>query len=208
MDSELNIEKKRLYLSIAKSMIVVGIIWVVYLLNSTFNLQWNRFGMQPGTLSGLIGIITMPFLHFDIQHITSNTLPMLFLTSGLFYYFPKKSLPILFSLLLISGIFTWGLGRGGVHVGASGLVYGLAFFLVTISLIKMETSLLAYTLVIVFLYGSLVWGFFPQLFPHQQISWEGHLSGAVAGVMLAFIYRKEGPVKKQYFEEEEEESDE
>jgi hypothetical protein len=67
---------------------------------------------------------------------------------------------------------------------------------------------MAYSLVIIFLYGSIVWGFFPQLFPDKHISWEGHLAGAITGVILAFFYRNEGPVKKVYFEDEEEEEEE
>ena len=67
---------------------------------------------------------------------------------------------------------------------------------------------MAYSLIIIFLYGSIVWGFFPQLFPDKHISWEGHLAGAITGIILAFFYRSEGPVKKVYFEEEEEEEDE
>ena len=95
----------------------------------------------------------------------------------------------------------------GVHIGASGMVYALAFFLVTISILKMEEHLMAYTLIIIFLYGSIVWGFFPSLFPDKFISWEGHLAGAITGVILAFFYRHEGPQKKEYVWEDEEEED-
>ena len=108
----------------------------------------------------------------------------------------------------MAGTLTWIIGTRGVHVGASGIVYALAFFLVTISILKQEPKLMAYSLIIIFLYGSIVWGFFPQLFPDKHISWEGHLAGAITGIVLAFFYRKEGPVKKVYFEEEEEEEEE
>ncbi len=208
MDSDLNLEKKKLYLSIAKSLIVVSLIWLSFLLNDIFSLNWDRYGMQPRTLRGLWGIITMPFLHNNMQHLLSNTLPLLFLSFGLFYFFRKKSLLILIMLNLVTGILLWATGRDGNHIGASGLVYALGFFLATISLIKRENSLLAYTLIIVFLYGSLVWGFFPQLFPDKSISWEGHLCGAVSGMILAIFYRKEGPQRKQYFLDEEDDPDE
>jgi membrane associated rhomboid family serine protease len=99
------------------------------------------------------------------------------------------------------------IGTEGIHIGSSGIVYALAFFLVTISILKQETKLMAYSLIIIFLYGSIVWGFFPQLFPDKHISWEGHLAGAITGITLAFFYRNEGPVKKVYFEEEEEEEE-
>jgi len=197
------IEKHRFLLALTKSLIVCALLWIIFLLNDIFTLNWNSWGMAPRTIGGLWAILTMHFLHADFQHLISNSLPMLFLGFGIFYYFPKKGMLIIIMNLLSTGIFTWILGRFGIHIGASGLVYALAFFLVTISLIKMETSILAYTLVIIFLYGSLIWGFFPKLFPDKYISWEGHLAGTITGILLAFFYQKEGPQRKEYFEDEE-----
>ena len=199
------IEKRKLFHALAKSLIVCALLWIVFLINTTFALNWNDFGMSPRTVKGLYGIVTMHFLHANFEHLISNSLPLFFLCFGIFYYFLQKGIIIVIVNLLFTGIFTWILGRFGIHIGASGLVYALAFFLVAISLIKMETSMLAYTLVIIFLHGSLVWGFFPQLFPDKHISWEGHLAGAITGVLLAFFYRNEGPQKKKYFEDEEQE---
>lgn len=200
-------EKQKFFFAFTKSVIFIGILWIFFLLNNTFTLQWNEFGLIPRTIRGLRGIITMHFLHADVQHLFSNSLPLLFLGFGIFYFFQEKSLLIFLMSGLITGILTWSIGNAGIHIGASGLVYAFAFFLVTISLIKMETTLMAYTLIIIFLYGSLVWGFFPALFPDKHISWEGHLSGAITGVILAFFYKNEGPKKKIYFLEEEDEED-
>jgi len=200
---EREIEKRSLFLAFTKSLIVVALLWIVFLINDTFALNWNHWGMVARTAKGLWGIVTMHFLHANLEHLISNSLPLLFLCFGIFYYFPQKGLNIMTVNMLLAGIFIWIFGRYGIHIGASGLVYALAFFLVTISLIKMESSMLAYTLVIIFLYGSLVWGFFPQLFPDKHISWDGHLSGAITGTLLAFFYRNEGPQKKRYFEDEE-----
>jgi membrane associated rhomboid family serine protease len=205
---EREIEKHKFFIALAKSLIMGTIFWIVFLMNDTFALNWNEWGMSPRTVKGLLGIITMHFLHADFEHLISNSLPLLFLGFGIFYYFPERGTVITGMNLLLTGIFTWISGRLGIHVGASGLVYALSFFLVTVSLIKMETAMLAYTLVIIFLYGSLVWGFFPQLFPDRHISWEGHLAGAVSGIFLAFFYRNEGPQKKKYFEDEELENNE
>ena len=202
------LEKRKFFLALTKSLIVVALLWIVFLINDVFAFNWNEWGMMPRSGRGLWGIVTMHFLHADFEHLISNSLPLLFLGFGIFYYFSQKGTLIIVMNLLLTGFFTWILGRFGIHIGASGLVYALSFFLVIISLIKMETSMLAYTLVIIFLYGSLVWGFFPQLFPDKYISWEGHLAGAMSGVLLAFFYRNEGPQKKKYFEDEEDEIDE
>lgn len=204
INPDFQIEKQRFRLAIAKSLIPIGLIWLTYAINSVFALQWNDYGMHPRSLQGIYGIFTMPFLHADIQHIFSNTIPLWLLTFGIFYFFSNKAVLILVMSTCITGILTWTIASQGIHIGASGIVYALAFFLVTISIIKMETSLMAYTLIIIFLYGTLVWGFFPSLFPDKHISWEGHLAGAITGVILAFFYKNEGPVRKVYdFEEEE-----
>jgi len=205
---ETDFEKTLFFHSILKSVIIVSVLWVIFLINDSFGLQWNNYGLMPRNITGLIGIFTMPFLHGDISHLFSNSVPLLVLLFSIFYFFQKKAVLILLMTYFVVGSLTWVIGTEGTHIGASGVVYALAFFLVAISIIKQETKLMAYSLIIIFLYGSIVWGFFPQLFPDKHISWEGHLAGAITGIILAFFYRNEGPVKKVYFEEEEEEETE
>jgi len=204
---ETEFEKELFFHSILKSVIIVSVLWVVFLINDSFGLHWNDYGLMPRNIKGLFGIFTMPFLHGGISHLFSNSVPLLVLLFSIFYFFPKKAWLILMMTYFMSGILTWVIGTQGIHVGASGIVYALAFFLVTISILKQEPKLMAYSLIIIFLYGSIVWGFFPQLFPDKHISWEGHLAGTITGIVLAFFYRNEGPVKKIYFEDEEEEED-
>jgi membrane associated rhomboid family serine protease len=198
-------ERELFFNAILKSVIIVAVLWVIFLLNDIFGLNWNEYGLLPRDIKGLSGIFTMPFLHGDIKHLFSNSVPLLVLLFSVFYFFHKKSVLILLMTYFMAGLFTWVIGTAGIHIGASGIVYALAFFLVTISILKQEPKLMAYSLIIIFLYGSIVWGFFPQLFPDKHISWEGHLAGAITGITLAFFYRNEGPVRKVYFEEEEEE---
>lgn len=199
---ETDFEKDLFFHSILKSVIIVAVLWIVFLINDTFGLNWRDYGLMPRNLNGLFGIFTMPFLHGDISHLFSNSVPLIVLLFSIFYFFPQKATLILLMTYFVSGILTWLIGTEGTHIGASGIVYALAFFLVAISIIKQEIRLMAYSLIIIFLYGSIVWGFFPQLFPDKHISWEGHLAGAITGIILAIFYRKEGPVKKVYFEDE------
>ena len=196
-------EKELFFHAIIKSVIIVSILWIAFLLNDIFGLQWNDYGLHPREIKELSGIFTMPFLHGDMKHLFSNSVPLFVLLFSIFYFFHKKAMIMLLMTWFMSGVLTWIIGTEGVHVGASGIVYALAFFLVTISILKRETKLMAYSLIIIFLYGSIVWGFFPQLFPDKHISWEGHLAGAITGVVLAFFYKNEGPARKVYFEEEE-----
>ena len=205
---ETEIEKQRFWLALAKSLILALLIALPFLFNDIFSFRWEQYGLRPRTMEGLFGIFSMHFLHSDTEHLVGNLLPLLFLSFGLFYFFPGKAFIIHLLLAISTGILTWVIGVQGNHIGASGLVYALAFFLVTISLIKMESSLLAYTLIIIFLYGSMVWGFFPQLFPDKHISWEGHLAGAISGVIAAVYYRQEGPQRKIFFVDEEDDEDE
>lgn len=208
METTLQIEKDLFFRSLAKAALIVLIISLAYILNDVFGLRWNNYGVEPRSLTHWWGVLTMPFLHADSKHLFSNIVPLFVLSFGVFYFFKEKSLLILTMMYLITGILTWSIGRGGNHVGASGIVYALVFFMVCISILKQEKSLMSFSLVVIFLYGSVVWGFFPQLFPDKNISWEGHLSGAITGIALALFYRKEGPEKKIYFEDEEEDNEE
>jgi membrane associated rhomboid family serine protease len=147
----------------------------------------------------------MPFLHADFKHLLSNSFPLFCLLFAIIYFFKRTALTILLLLYFFTGLLTWIIAKEGIHIGASGIVYAMAFFITTISIIKKEVHLMAYTLIIVFLYGSIVWGFFPTLFPDRQISWQGHLAGALTGIIIAFPFRRKGMNRKVYFEEEEEE---
>jgi membrane associated rhomboid family serine protease len=110
---------------------------------------------------------------------------------------------------LASGLITWCIGNPeSTHIGASALVYGLNFFLISSGFIRGNRMLIVISLIMVFLYGSFIWGMIPSLAIPQNISWEGHLSGAIIGVLLAVFLRKEGPQKEVYLWEDEEDNEE
>lgn len=186
-------------------LLIVGVIWMVKICETIFELNFAEFGVYPQSFIGLRGIIFSPFLHSDWAHLTSNTVPIFLLGLGLFNFYPTKAIWVLLFIYLVSGIFTWLLGRESYHIGASGIIYGLAFFLLLSSIIRREQAMMSFSMLIIFLYGSIIWGFFPQFYPNQNISWEGHLAGAIAGIIIAIYYREEGPKKKVYFEDEQEE---
>ncbi|MCL5098466.1 MAG: rhomboid family intramembrane serine protease [Candidatus Omnitrophica bacterium] len=141
------------------------------------------YGIVPRTLGGLPGILFSPLLHASAAHLLANALPLFILLTVLFWdrhYYPAETLALIW---LGSGIGTWLIGRShSVHVGASGLIYGLVtYFIVAGCLMGRWRAVIAAVLVLIF-YGGIFFGVLPQAGP---ISWEGHLSGAIAGLWVA-----------------------
>jgi membrane associated rhomboid family serine protease len=170
-------------------------VWLVYLSNITYDLGLNNYGIHPRSLKGLLGVVFSPFLHGGFGHLFSNTIPFVVSAGFLFHFYKEHSWKLIGLMWFFSGFPVWLYGEVySNHIGASGLVYGQVFFLLASGLIRKNQSLSAVAMLLVFLYGSMVWGLLPQ-FSHDfvNISWEGHLSGAVTGVVLAFVYRKYGP---------------
>ncbi len=182
---------------------------VVRSLESLEQANWYFLGVRPLRLEGLPGIITSPFIHADWGHLWANAIPFLVLGAGLFYFYRDIAFKVFLWIYLLGGAWLWFGARDAWHVGASGLVYGLAAFLFLSGIIRNYIPLIALSLLVIFLYGSLFWGLFPM---HWQVeySWEAHSWGALAGVVVAIVFRNEGPSKPQpAFEEEDpgEESD-
>jgi membrane associated rhomboid family serine protease len=169
--------------------------WAIFLLDQEFDLHLSEYGLYPRKAEGLLGIFTIPFIHGSFSHIINNSVPMLVLGWALFRFYPTLAFKTLFWILIISGIWLWISGRSSYHIGASGVVYGLAAFLFLSGWLRREKRVAALSLLVAFLYGSMWWGVLPV---DPTISWEGHLWGAVAGFSLAFLYRKQGPQKPVY----------
>ena len=180
--------------------------WLSFFLNGYFNLNFYQFGVYTRTVHGLFGILASPFIHNSesVNHIVSNSLPMLVLGTSLFYFYKEIALKVFMGIWLSSGVWLWVLSRPSYHIGASGIVYGLAFFIFFSGWIRKSKPLMGLSLLVVFLYGSIIWGIFPI---DWTISFEGHFYGALAGVLLAFYYKKKGPQKQEYIWEDEEEDE-
>lgn len=171
--------------------ILVAIMWVMKIIEVLFHLDFSFLGVKPVSPEGIPGIFLFHFIHGDWQHLFANTIPILVLGSALYYFYRPIANRILLILILSVGLLTWCGARGGVHIGASGLVYGLTFFLMLSGFIRRDKKLIIISLVVVFLYGSLVWGLYPKYAIENNISWEGHLSGFVMGIVLAIYYKGE-----------------
>jgi len=172
------------------------------------DISFAEYGLYPMQWKGIYGIFTMPFIHAGWNHLFANSIPLFLLAAFLFYSYREIAWKVLILIYVISGLWVWFLGaQGSLHIGASGVVYGLAAFLFTSGIIRREIKLMAITLLVAFLYGGLIWGVFPQFFPKERISWEGHLMGLLAGTILAIYFRKVGPQRPRYDWEDEDDDD-
>jgi membrane associated rhomboid family serine protease len=201
-------EQKKILQSVVYPFIFVAVLWIVKAVEVIFNINLEVYGLQPLSVKGLIGIITCPLLHAGFAHLFANSVPLFILASLLFYFYRVIAWRVIILVWLLTGLWVWFLASAdSVHVGASGVVYGLAGFLFFSGIIRRETRLMAVTLLTAFLYGGMVWGVFPQFFPKEHISWESHLMGLIAGLILAVYYRKSGPQRKVYEWENEPDED-
>ena len=199
-------EKKIIRYSLILPLFLLSLIWLVKIFEVSMELDFIPGGVEPRRLSGLKGILLSPLIHSDWKHLFDNSVPLFLLSFALFYFYREIAYPIFFWLYLLSGIILWTIGRDAYHIGASGLIYGLAGFLFLSGFIRRINNLMAISLLVVFLYGSLIWGLLPFDF---EVSWEGHLSGALVGLGLALWYRREGPERpKASWEIEEEQESE
>ncbi|MBN1108185.1 MAG: rhomboid family intramembrane serine protease [Bacteroidales bacterium] len=198
--------RKKFFLSILIPSIFVALMWLVKAVELLFDLDISRLGIYPLQVRGLPGIVTSPFIHSDLKHLFNNSLPLFLLAVALFFFYSEVALKVFSLTYLITGLFVWLGGRNAWHIGASGLVYGLASFLFFSGIIRKYYRLIALSLLIVFLYGEMVWGIFPGVY--QNVSWESHMLGVFSGIFLAVFYRKEGPqAPVQIWPDDEEEED-
>ena len=205
MDKKLEL-RRMWYAALAPATLLI-IVWMIWLWEWNFDINLQFLGTYPRKFSGLGGMISQPLVHADIKHLLSNSVPLLILSWCLFFFYKDLGYAVFPILWVFSGLLTWFIGREAWHIGASGVVYALIFFLFFSGVFRRHKPLMAISILVVFLYGSAVWYMFPvvELIKERNISWEGHLSGAICGFLCACAVRKYGPQKPIEEEEEEEE---
>lgn len=173
----------------------VLVLWLVKIISLLFDLEIYHYGIYPQDFGGLKGIFFSPFIHGSLSHLASNSIPLLVLGSALFYFYREVAPRVVIGSIVITGIWVWVIARESYHIGASGVVYSLAAFLFVSGILRRHPRLMALSLLVAFLYGGLVWGIFPV---KDHISWESHLMGLIAGIILALFYRGHGPQRPVY----------
>ena len=189
-DNRSKIEKRKFLHSLVFPGFFLFVIWFVKFIEFILQTEFTTLGIYPLHLKGIKGILTAPLVHADINHLTDNSIPLFVLSLAIFYFYREVAYKVFFLIYFISGFLVWIAGREAYHIGASGIVYGFAAFVFFSGVIRRNRNLMAISLLVTFLYGSMVWGVLPF---DYKISWESHLMGALTGSAIAWIYRKEGP---------------
>ena len=192
-------DKKKFITSLILPVGFVFLLWVIKISEIIFNLDLIGFGILPGNVKGIPGILLAPLIHANIKHLFSNSLSILFLGTGIIYFYRKSSYKVILIIYLGTGILDWLFARKAYHIGASGIIYGFVTFLFFSGIIRRDTRAIALALLVTFLYGSLIWGILPI---DSGISWESHLFGSIMGIFCAFLYKSSDPAIKYEWENE------
>jgi membrane associated rhomboid family serine protease len=198
-EEQYQLEKRIVRHSLFVSGSFVVILWLVRLFEYEFQLDFSPWGILPLTLNGSWGIICSPLIHANFEHLAANSLPLFILAFSLFFFYRNSSYFIFILIYLFSGFFVWLFGRDAIHIGASGVIYGLAGFLFMSGIISFNVRLLTVSLIVALIYGGMFWGIFPI---KPGISWESHLWGGISGFGLALLFRKTAPPNQRDQEEE------
>jgi membrane associated rhomboid family serine protease len=185
--------------SLIYPLLLVAILWIIQWADTLSPVDFYKWGLLPRSAEGLKGILFMPLLHSerDIHHLLNNSVAFYLLLAVLIYFYRDVALKVFLLLWVMTGALVWVYAKntGSYHIGMSGVIYGLLGFLFTSGVLRRYLPLQAISLFIVFMYGNMIWGIFPI---RASVSWEGHFMGLVAGVILAFVYRKEAVQAPKY----------
>ena len=182
------------------------LLWLIKLIELIFGFDLFQYGIYPRRPDGLMGIVWAPLIHGSMSHLFSNTAPIIILGTTLLYGYPKSAKIVIPAVCAGSGLGVWLFARSAFHIGASGLTFGVMFFVFTIGVLRWDRHAITLSLLVFFLYGGMIWGVFPTA---PEISFESHLFGAATGVVLALLLKGADPAppEKRYSWEDEEESD-
>jgi len=178
----------------------VLLIWITFWAELRFGLNLKTYGIYPRELNGLIGIFTSVFIHGSLSHLYNNTIPLFVLAICLFYFYRPVAWKVTIFGIFLSGFITWIIGKSAFHIGSSSLIYVFMSFLLFKGLISKHYRLIALSFIIVFFYGGMIWYIFPV---KAKMSWEGHLSGFITGLVFAFLYKTTPLVETYSWEDEE-----
>jgi membrane associated rhomboid family serine protease len=179
-------------LAIRIALVLAALLWVVQLVNVMLDLDPGDLGVRPRTPGGLVGILTAPLAHGDFAHLLANSPAIVVLGTVMLTLYPKSAVRVLPAVYLLPGVAVWLFGQAGTtHVGASGLVYGLAAYVFVAGIIRRDRRAIAASMLVAFMYGALVWGLVPI---RPRLSWETHLAAAIVGVAMALVLRHLDPV--------------
>jgi membrane associated rhomboid family serine protease len=199
-------EKQKFMRSLIFPSLFLFVLWLVKLIEFVSEQEFYVFGIYPREIYGLKGILFSPFLHSGMNHLIDNSVPLFLLMVALFYFYHEIAFRVFLLCFFITNIMVWIGARASFHIGASGLIYAFASFLFFSGIFRRYPRLIAISLLVVFLYGSLVWGLFPL---DVTISFESHIYGAIVGLVISLFYKNQGPQREipQWVNEDDEYTD-
>ncbi|MBC5772935.1 rhomboid family intramembrane serine protease [Pontibacter sp. KCTC 32443] len=177
-------ESSRFGYSFLPGLLFVLLLWLVHMLSYFSNAELAWLGVFPRNFFGLVGVFLSPLIHSDLKHLLSNSFPLILLSGFILFIHKQEGAKVLILVYVLSGVFTWFIGRQSYHIGASGVVYGMAGFLLFHGFLTRDRGSLAVAFAVLFLYSGLFYGLFPK---EERVSWEGHLAGMFAGLVATFF---------------------
>jgi membrane associated rhomboid family serine protease len=159
--------------------------WLAFFLEYVYGWPLSNLGIQPRSVTGLIGIFAAPLIHGNLSHLVSNTVPLIFLGSALFFFYQRIGGVVFFRTYFWTNILVWLFARPANHIGASGVVYGLAFFLIFFGLFRRDLLSILISVLTLLLYGGVFYGVLPT---DPRVSWESHFAGALVGITSAVTF--------------------
>ena len=187
MANDATSEMRRFRAAVGAVVVFTGLLWAIHGVSLVTDSHLAVLGIRPREIGGLIGVVTAPLVHGSVSHLFSNTLPLLVLGTALLFGSPRAARIVLPLVWLGSGLAVWLFARDAIHIGASGLAYGMMTFVFVAGVLRRDKRSIALTLLVFFLHGSMIWGVLPL---RAGVSFESHLAGAVIGVALAFALRE------------------
>jgi membrane associated rhomboid family serine protease len=191
---------KRSFVAVAT---FTAVLWLIKIVESLTGVYLIKYGIYPGQLDGLAGILWAPLIHASFTHLFANTAPLLILGTVLLYGFPKSARIVIPVIYFGTGLGVWLFARQSYHIGISGLTTGFMLFVFIAGVLRWDRRTIALSMIVFFLYGGMIWGIFPT---RPGVSFESHLVGAIIGVTLAVLLRDYDaylPEKKYSWEEDE-----
>ncbi len=176
--------------SVVIALLFTSLLWDIKLIEMMFGFDWSSLGVYPRRITGLFGIIFSPLLHSSFEHLMANTPAVIVLLTVILYGYAKSARWALPVIYFGSGLLVWLFARDSYHIGASGMTFGLMFFIFVIGILRRDRQSIGWSLIVFFLYGGMLGGLLPA---DVSISYESHIAGACLGVVLAFMLKNRDP---------------
>lgn len=187
--------------ALAVMAVLLGVLWVVEAVNVVMDYRLNRAGLEPRTVDGLWGVLTMPVLHADAYHLLANSGPFLLIGWVVMLAGPRTFALITGLCWLLGGLITWAIGPSDVIiVGSSGLIFGWIGYVMARAIFSRRIAWIASAVVVLILFGTMFFSVIPQEGGSgvSRVSWQAHLAGLVAGLLVGFLLHPRKAAKASF----------